>query len=102
GQASNDSPTSRSAFVWQNGLITDLNTLIDSGLGWVLQIATGINDNGQITGTGTVGGQTHAFLLTPNPQRAAGAHESDSPAGGMRGRRPHACCHAATSRRLRL
>lgn len=64
GQASNDSPTSRSAFVWQNGLITDLNTLIDSGLGWVLQIATGINDNGQITGTGTVGGQTHAFLLT--------------------------------------
>jgi len=67
GQAANDSPTSGRAFVWQNGAMTDLNSLIPGGSGWVLRIATGINDNGQITGTGTVGGQQHAFLLTPNP-----------------------------------
>lgn len=65
GQASNDSPRSGRAFIWQNGTITDLNTLIPGGSGWVLSIAIGINDNGQITGTGIVGGQMHAFLLTP-------------------------------------
>jgi probable HAF family extracellular repeat protein len=67
GQASNDPQTSGRAFVWQNGVMTDLNTLIPGDSGWVLRIATGINDGGQITGTGTVGGQTHAFLLTPTP-----------------------------------
>jgi probable HAF family extracellular repeat protein len=66
GQAIGDSPNSGRAFIWQNGIMTDLNTLIPSGSGWVLQIASGINDNGQITGTGTVSGQTHAFLLTPS------------------------------------
>jgi probable HAF family extracellular repeat protein len=62
-----------------NGLtgLIDLNTLINPGSGWVLEGATGINDNGQITGFGTVditsptGGilavQTHAFLLVPGP-----------------------------------
>jgi len=63
GQAS-DSPNSGHAFIWQNGVMTDLNTLIPGGSGWVLQIATGINDNGQITGTGTFNGQPRAFLLT--------------------------------------
>jgi probable HAF family extracellular repeat protein len=67
GQASNDPPTSGRAFIWQNAVMSDLNTLIPGGSGWVLRIATGINDNGQITGTGTVGDQTHAFLLTPIP-----------------------------------
>jgi len=67
GEASNDSPTSGRAFIWQNGVMTDLNTLIPGGSGWVLRIATGINDGEQITGTGIVGGQMHAFLLTPNP-----------------------------------
>ncbi len=64
GEASND-PASGAAFIWNNGVMMDLNTLIPSGTGWVLKIATGINDNGQITGTGTIGGLTHAFLLTP-------------------------------------
>jgi probable HAF family extracellular repeat protein len=64
GEVSND-PAPGDAFIWQNGVITDLNTLIPSGTGWVLQQANGINDNGQIVGTGTIGGQAHAFLLTP-------------------------------------
>jgi len=67
GEASDVSPTSGRAFIWQNGVMTDLNTLIPGGSGWVLRIATGINDGGQIAGTGIVGGQMHAFLLTPNP-----------------------------------
>ena len=45
--------------------MVDLNSLIDPHLGWVLSSANAINDVGQITGTGLVGGQTHAFLLTP-------------------------------------
>jgi len=66
GQVSND-PSSGRAFIWQNGVLTDLNTLIPIESGWVLKIATGINNNGQITGTGTVGGRTRAFLLTQIP-----------------------------------
>jgi probable HAF family extracellular repeat protein len=66
GEASND-PAPGRAFIWQNNVITDLNTLIPPESGWLLQRATGINDSGQIVGTGVVGGQTHAFLLTPIP-----------------------------------
>ena len=66
GEARND-PNPGLAFIWTAGVMTDLNTLIPAGSGWVLVRATGINDAGQIVGRGTIGGQTHAFLLTPNP-----------------------------------
>jgi hypothetical protein len=46
----------------------DLNNLIDSASGWVLSRASGINAFGQIVGQGTIGGNTHAFLLTPVPE----------------------------------
>jgi probable HAF family extracellular repeat protein len=52
------------AFVVSNGKMIDLNSLINPALGWVLQDATGINNAGQITGYGTINGQSHAFLLT--------------------------------------
>jgi probable HAF family extracellular repeat protein len=54
------------AFVWshQRGM-QDLNNLIDPNSGWVLNSANAINILGQITGSGTINGQTHAFLLTP-------------------------------------
>jgi probable HAF family extracellular repeat protein len=52
----------RHAWIWQNGVMTDLNTLIPPGSGWVLTKATGINDNQQIAGWGKINGQTHAFL----------------------------------------
>lgn len=45
--------------------IVDLNHLISPDSGWLLQSAAGNNDSGQIVGSGIVGGQTHAFLLTP-------------------------------------
>jgi probable HAF family extracellular repeat protein len=44
----------------------DLNNLIPAGSGWVLGQAVDINDSGQIVGVGTINGQTHAYLLTPN------------------------------------
>ena len=34
------------AFIWRDGVMTDLNTLIPSGTGWVLEAATGIATSG--------------------------------------------------------
>lgn len=53
------------AVLWQDGHPFDLNTLIPQASGWTLQEATGINDEGQICGTGLVNGAIHGFLLTP-------------------------------------
>jgi probable HAF family extracellular repeat protein len=53
------------AFLWINGIMTDLNTLIPLGSGWELDAAYGISDSGEIVGTGTDNGQSHAFLLDP-------------------------------------
>ncbi len=50
---------------WSDGVIVNLNDLIPADSGWVLREATGINDRGQIVGQGLIGGQLHAFLLTP-------------------------------------
>ena len=57
--------TAGAAFIYQGGVRTDLNTLLPAGSGWKLEIASGINDRGQIAGTGVIGGVRHAFLLTP-------------------------------------
>jgi hypothetical protein len=46
----------------------DLNDLIDPRFGWELIQAIGINDAGQIVGQGRIGGETHAFLMTPVPE----------------------------------
>lgn len=53
------------AFVYLNGLMIDLNSLISSGTGWQLLEAYGVNNSGQITGEGLLNGQSHAFLLDP-------------------------------------
>ena len=53
------------AFVYSGGKIKDLNKLISRGSGWVLLQAFGINNAGQIVGTGTHNGAEHGFLLTP-------------------------------------
>lgn len=58
------SATSR-AFVWRNGVMTDLNTRIPANSGWTLDSANGVNDAGQIVGNGHLYGSPHAFLLTP-------------------------------------
>ena len=53
------------AFLYDGTSMIDLNTLIDPGLGVVLEQATGISNNGYIAAYGTINGQSHAFLLTP-------------------------------------
>lgn len=49
------------AFVWENGVMTDLNTLIPEDSGWVLTSATDINNQGEIIGMGNLGG----YVLRP-------------------------------------
>lgn len=59
------------AFLYEDGKMIDLNTLLPDGSGWVLEIAYGINDLGQIVGEGSnINGDTRAFLLTPVPEPA--------------------------------
>jgi probable HAF family extracellular repeat protein len=55
------------ATLWDGNTVIDLsNVLDDSGNGWRLQVATGINAKGQIVGIGQgPEGPTHAYLLTP-------------------------------------
>ncbi len=56
----------RHAFVTDGGNMRDLNALLVSNdVGWLLRDGNGINDAGQISGTGLINGQDHAFLLTP-------------------------------------
>lgn len=52
-------------FIWtKNNGMQDLNTLIPAG-GWVLNSVSDINVWGQIVGSGTLNGESHGFLLTP-------------------------------------
>jgi probable HAF family extracellular repeat protein len=56
------------AFIWQDGVIQNLNDLVPSGTDWDLQRATGINDAGQIVGYGLRSPDDQylrAFLLEP-------------------------------------
>jgi probable HAF family extracellular repeat protein len=60
------------AFLYTSGSgIVDLNSLIDPLSGWELAVAEAINDAGQITGFGSIGGESHAYLLTPVPEPAS-------------------------------
>jgi hypothetical protein len=52
------------AYFPRHGFV-ELNTLIPPSAGWFLQITAGINDRGQIAGTGLFAGVLHGFILTP-------------------------------------
>ncbi|HLW88454.1 MAG TPA: hypothetical protein VKR57_08155 [Terriglobales bacterium] len=55
------------AVLWnRKGEMKNLNLLIPPNSGWDLIRASAINIRGQITGAGTINGETHAFLLTPS------------------------------------
>jgi probable HAF family extracellular repeat protein len=59
------------AFLYENGGMVDLNSLIPFD-GWHLTDATGINDNGWIIGNGTNPfGHDDSFLLIPTPEPAS-------------------------------
>jgi len=57
-------------FIWQNGAMTDLNTLIPADSNLFIISASNINERGQISGMATVvsgphTGDIHAYLATP-------------------------------------
>lgn len=54
------------ALLWRGGQIIDLGALpAVQAAGWTLAQATDINNQGQITGWGWIGGQQHGFVLSP-------------------------------------
>ena len=57
-------------FIWKNGVMTDLNTLIPADSNLFIISASNINEHGQISGMATVltgprAGDIHAYLATP-------------------------------------
>jgi probable HAF family extracellular repeat protein len=72
GGSWNEAQTVESGIIWQNGMMTDLNTLIPPDSPLYLVEATGtINDQGWIAGIATQisTGDTHAFLLIPTTEQ---------------------------------
>lgn len=56
------------AFIYENGTMSDLNTLVDLPAGWLLQSANDINERGWIVGSGIdPNHHVYGFLLTPEP-----------------------------------
>jgi probable HAF family extracellular repeat protein len=63
------------AFLWEKGLMTDLNALVAGDSPLYLLTACSINYRGEITGLGlTSTGEIHTYLATPT--RAVAANES--------------------------
>jgi probable HAF family extracellular repeat protein len=54
------------AFLWKNGVLSDLNTLLPGGTGWLLVRAWDIDGNGVIVGEGELNGEARAFMLAPS------------------------------------
>jgi len=73
GSAFNSAGWSR-GFIWQDDVMTDLNTLIREDANLFIIAASNINERGQISGMATVltgpnTGKIHAILLTPVNER---------------------------------
>lgn len=54
-------------FIWEDGNMANVNSLIAADSGWFVQQVTGINDRGQMVGQGInrATGKQHGFLLNP-------------------------------------
>jgi probable HAF family extracellular repeat protein len=59
------------AFLWEKGKMIDLNQAIVPHSGWILLVASRINDKGEILGRGYYHSYIHVFLLEPNQAPAA-------------------------------
>jgi probable HAF family extracellular repeat protein len=65
------SGAAKAAFLWDNGVMYNLNDLIPPGSGWDLLRANDINDEGKIVGIGiNPAGDLHGFLLVPDEPTA--------------------------------
>ena len=73
GDSTNCLGVALNAFIWENGSIADLNTLIPPGSGLQLITALYINDRGKIAGNGLLtNGDVHAYLLIPCDEKHPG------------------------------
>lgn len=68
------------AFIWERGVMADLNDRLPANSGWVLEAANALNDRGDIVGVGTLDGVQHAFLMHPDnaPPRLAARYDAVS------------------------
>jgi len=64
------------AFLWRDGTLVNLNDLLPSGSEWRLDLASDINDHGQVVGCGQIGGPTVGFIFDVDD---SGAVESLAP-----------------------
>jgi probable HAF family extracellular repeat protein len=71
GEAFNSDCSDFHAFVWPSSASQgiDLNTVIPSDSGWELMVARGINNRGEIAGTGFLNGEKHGYVLIPMAPR---------------------------------
>lgn len=53
------------AVLWYKGQVVDINTLLPSDSGWVMEDCYAINRYGQIVASGTFNGNKASALLTP-------------------------------------
>ena len=53
------------AFIYRNGTMRDLNSLLPPNSGWVLFSASSISNDGRIAGYGTFNGQVRSFVMEP-------------------------------------
>jgi probable HAF family extracellular repeat protein len=75
--ASLDAKFNPRAFLWENGMMTDLNTLIAGHSLLYLLTGCSINSRGEITGLGmTSTGEIHTYLATPTHGVASGESTS--------------------------
>ncbi|WP_161557463.1 DUF3466 family protein [Acidisarcina polymorpha] len=59
------------AFLWEHGTLQNLNEMIPPHSGWLLLVASRINDAGEILGRGYYRDGIHSFLLLPQVSSAA-------------------------------
>ena len=71
------------AFLYSGGSMVDLNTLVGPASPWTLTAGQAINDLGQITGYGKIGGETHAFVLSPEGVAGLGSNQTADSGGGV-------------------
>jgi len=70
GQVVGDCGYGAKAFIWENGIMTDLNTVLGDS-SWVLKYANDINESGWIVGQATYNGTAVGYVMTPEPATLA-------------------------------
>ena len=99
GYAITENFASQHAFFHKDGQMIDLNQFVPPGQGWELTSATGINDQGQIVGSGIHDGSFRAYLLDLNGSASLPRHADASVATALPSTRVPAIPEAPVSAR---